>query len=498
MPLPAPVDFSSLVFFGDSLTDNGNLFALIGQPAPPYFNGRFSNGPTYAELVPGLLGVGAANFAFGGAEAVTGNGNPGEFAPINLTAQVDYFLASLAGNPPPAGTAAALFIGNNDYLRAASTPQTPPDLIAGVLGNVDAAVQRLLGAGVDKIILFTLPGIDLAPAGAALGPAGVAAYDAIVSANNAGLAALAAGYAGAGVDVEVVDIYRFFTEMKNDTETFGFKVTTIPEIVGGVPTGITALFDSDEIAFFDELHPTATLHGVTAGYVAAVLGSDSVRISDAGNDHVHAGRGNDFVMTGTGDDYIFGGRGSDLILAGTGRDFADGGAGSDVIAGGGGNDRLFGGGDSDVVAGGTGNDVAEGGAGADLVVLGTGSDWGFGGSGNDWFIVEDEPGSADRDLVFGGSGRDVLQLWVSQATWANAAFQADVQHFAASFRNGGFRDHSLETVGLYVNGIERLEVYVDVRGATGEAASLVAGAAAPVIDPGLAAAMARADLWGFV
>ena len=198
----APDDFASLVYFGDSLSDNGNLFRLIGQPpSPPYFEGRFSNGPTYAEIVPGLLGVTALNYAFGGAEAVTGNGNPDEFAAINLTAQVDRYLASLGGQPAPDGTAAVLFIGNNDYLRASMTPQPPAALIAGVLANVDASVQRLLDAGVDKIILFTLPGIDLTPLGVALGPAAVAAYDQIVQANNAGLNALATGYAAAGVDV---------------------------------------------------------------------------------------------------------------------------------------------------------------------------------------------------------------------------------------------------------------------------------------------------------
>jgi hypothetical protein len=30
---------STLVVFGDSLSDNGNLFDLIGQPAPPAWEG---------------------------------------------------------------------------------------------------------------------------------------------------------------------------------------------------------------------------------------------------------------------------------------------------------------------------------------------------------------------------------------------------------------------------------------------------------------------------
>ena len=37
----------NIYVFGDSLSDNGSLFAASGgmaPPSPPYFNGRFSNG----------------------------------------------------------------------------------------------------------------------------------------------------------------------------------------------------------------------------------------------------------------------------------------------------------------------------------------------------------------------------------------------------------------------------------------------------------------------
>jgi len=44
--------YGRLVVFGDSLSDNGNLYAISGQPtSPPYFQGRFSNGPVFTELL---------------------------------------------------------------------------------------------------------------------------------------------------------------------------------------------------------------------------------------------------------------------------------------------------------------------------------------------------------------------------------------------------------------------------------------------------------------
>lgn len=78
LPAAAAAMPSTLYVFGDSLSDNGNLYAYTGQanPAtgglaipvsPPYAQGGFTNGPTYAEclwdafgfagdLAPALLG----------------------------------------------------------------------------------------------------------------------------------------------------------------------------------------------------------------------------------------------------------------------------------------------------------------------------------------------------------------------------------------------------------------------------------------------------------
>ena len=46
--------FTSFWTIGDSLSDPGNLYAATGgaQPqSPPYYEGRFSNGPVWAETV---------------------------------------------------------------------------------------------------------------------------------------------------------------------------------------------------------------------------------------------------------------------------------------------------------------------------------------------------------------------------------------------------------------------------------------------------------------
>ena len=77
--------YNRLVVFGDSLSDNGNLYLISGgtqPPSPPYYQGRFSSGRVWTEL----LGFNAANFngsvtgsinyAFGGSRTDASAGVP--------------------------------------------------------------------------------------------------------------------------------------------------------------------------------------------------------------------------------------------------------------------------------------------------------------------------------------------------------------------------------------------------------------------------------------
>ena len=89
-----------IVAYGDSLTDNGNLFAITNphNPPPPYFQGRSSNGPTWVEVLSGGpmnspfqgTGIGGnTNLAFAGALAGPG---PNLNGPIpSVTQQIATF-----------------------------------------------------------------------------------------------------------------------------------------------------------------------------------------------------------------------------------------------------------------------------------------------------------------------------------------------------------------------------------------------------------------------
>src|SRR5258708_9793252 len=43
---------NNIVVFGDSLSDTGNLYKIYKIPvSPPYYEGRFSNGPVWPEIL---------------------------------------------------------------------------------------------------------------------------------------------------------------------------------------------------------------------------------------------------------------------------------------------------------------------------------------------------------------------------------------------------------------------------------------------------------------
>lgn len=476
------IDFTRLFFFGDSITDPGRLPEPF-RPDPPYVGGRFTNGPVYAQILPRELGVSSTNFAFGGAKAIP---SEPEQLLIGLDAQVTAFqIRYLFGTP--GSSAAAIFIGGDDYHDADPNDET---IVRDVLEHIDDAAVRLARKGVDDLVLFNLPLSWQIPRGLSLPAAELAAEDAMIAAHNAGLRQLAATYDSAGVPTTIVDVDRLIREVRADLETFGLKVFDIPLYTldqddRPVPTGITSQADPDEVAFFDPVHPSAAGHGILAAFAEATLRAARIIFRGSGDNVVRGVSGADFVVAGRGNDSVLAAGGNDVVLAGRDNDTVDGGAGSDLVIGGSGRDVLRGSAGSDLLAGNADDDIISGGGGNDTILLGTGLDWARGHAGNDLLIITDDalPGF---DQVDGGTGRDTLRLEVSETVFASELFQSEIH----AFRPGEVT--TLSSIGLMARDVERLEVYVD---GTREFA---AGRAAADQGAAAKALLHDADLWGLI
>ena len=280
-----------MFFIGDSLTDYGNLYGatrfLNGQnplvpvlpPSPPYFEGRYSNGPTYAETLPGLLGVPDANvvsFAFAGAESGETNAHRQAavlFNSLNIDAldQVDRAIASGAVGP---NTIAVYTIGGNDYLNRFGTV-APETLVSTVVGNVGTGIGRLADAGQTRFIVGNLPGLGTAPAARiTAGALGLdpETFNALSRSHNTALLTTVTGLASTrGLDITLIDNYGLTADMIENPGLYGLSNTTDPCFY---PTGQPGRDCSTPDAanaglFYDDIHPTARVHRISAAYVAA-------------------------------------------------------------------------------------------------------------------------------------------------------------------------------------------------------------------------------------
>ena len=191
--------------------------------------------------------------------------------------------------------------------------------------------------------------------------------------------------------------------------------------------------------------------GTSGNNTLAGTSSSDLILAGAGNDTIAAGAGNDVVDAGSGNDTVDGGAGNDLIYGGAGNDALNGGAGIDILIGGAGNDSLVGGSDADVLAGGAGNDTLDGGSGTDIV---------SGADGNDTLVYRVSENVGSLDLYDGGHGRDTLRIFATSAQAASSGFVEDIARLRWLIDHTGSATTFLDSLGLQVVSIERVEVII--------------------------------------
>ena len=191
--------------------------------------------------------------------------------------------------------------------------------------------------------------------------------------------------------------------------------------------------------------------GTSGNNTLAGTSSSDLILAGAGNDTIAAGAGNDVVDAGSGNDTVDGGAGNDLIDGGAGNDTLNGGAGIDILIGGAGNDSLVGGSDADVLAGGAGNDTLDGGSGTDIV---------SGADGNDTLVYRVSENVGSLDLYDGGQGRDTLRIFATSAQAASSGFVEDITRLRWLIDHNGSATTFLDSLGLQVVSIERVEVII--------------------------------------
>ncbi len=247
--------YSSVIVYGDSLSDNGNLYRLSGGQdplSPPYYMGRYSNGPVAVEQLASALGVPLYDFAVAGATSGVGNegdggtqtslggyGLPGMFEELESTQS-----QALLGSPIVSSSLFVVWGGANDFLANGSPLLGAEDIV----GIVDA----LIADGAQHILVPGVPNLGLTP-----DFQGDAAATEYAEEFNA---ALVAGLPSGAI---YVNTFALLDNVVADPSAYGITNTTTPCLNTASSTP-SVCADPGQYLFWDGFHPTTTADSVVA------------------------------------------------------------------------------------------------------------------------------------------------------------------------------------------------------------------------------------------
>lgn len=308
--LAQPPAYDRVVVFGASLSDTGNAFTWLAEPANaacgtslnvppydaldvftvpdgPYATGghHFTNGATWAEGMARALALGgntrpalanagqkASNYAVGGARAV--RDYPCRY---NLPMQVDAYLGDFTQTTPR--TLVAIEIGGNDVRDAlvavASTgdPNAAAPYIGGALNSLAFEMVRLYGHGAKRFLLLNVPDVGQTPAVRMLGPVAQFVANQLATQYNANLQGLRDFMALnlQGSDIRILDIRSTLDEVIANPASYGFTNTTEACVTPGVAP--FKCKQPERYVFWDGIHPTKAVHAIVAQQALVKIGA---------------------------------------------------------------------------------------------------------------------------------------------------------------------------------------------------------------------------------
>lgn len=276
---------NSIVFFGDSLSDTGNVWYATGGPSggfppPPYNQGSGGAGPDFTggqwsdPLGPswptvfaarfGLFAtpslVGGNNYAWGGARTGTNPDFPASGGVAYLDQQVGLYGLSIAsgGPAPTAHTLASVVIGGNDVANNLGNA----DAVTAGISSLTTQLSSLYGLGVRQFLVANVPDIGATPRFQELGEDTAAFATAWTAVWNDALAAALDTLVLPGADLYFLD---FFSFGRNPEVLAGFANTTDACLTS------TVCDDPASYFYWDSFHPSSTAHALIARQAFAAV-----------------------------------------------------------------------------------------------------------------------------------------------------------------------------------------------------------------------------------
>lgn len=313
------LSFDKIVMFGDSLSDNGNMYdyskmihklfpsSPIYPKSPPYYQGRFTNGPVWVEYLAQFLNVPLENYAYGGAW-VEPYQDSKQMVPYDLTTQVNLYLLKAATDFHKKNHLYVIWGGANDYMKGRTDAEYATSNTVSVIKK---QIDWLALNGVKNFLILNLPDLGLIPYIKQQGPEAVSALTQLSQKHNDKLALMLADEMKRypSIHIFTFDIFNYFTDVINHPEKYHLKNATDAcyggdytlvnktlneEIMESLNNGkvdivnnislrtaylLSNIKESDnktcanpaEYLFWDQVHPTQTTHQALATLILKVL-----------------------------------------------------------------------------------------------------------------------------------------------------------------------------------------------------------------------------------
>lgn len=286
----------NIVVFGDSLSDNGNLYEFMKHQlpqSPPYFEGRFSNGPVWVEHLaqfyfPNDPASHLQDFAIGGS-GVSEEEDEDDVL-FTLKREVNSYLLANQDKASP-DSLYIVWIGANNYL---GMPSEVEETLMTVNTGISNSLQRLADKGAKHIMVLNLPDLGRTPAAYEFGSTEALSYfsDQHNSNMSKTVARLKEEYQG--VDWLYFDMNHAFGYVLEHAADYGFtnitgscstsvvneltKKSVLRMVASTSPGRVNEACDG--YLFFDLVHPTALAHQIMAEKARIMLDESGIEFTE--------------------------------------------------------------------------------------------------------------------------------------------------------------------------------------------------------------------------
>lgn len=300
----AVTEIDKIVVFGDSLSDNGNVYRLstdahdvipkipVIPKSPPYYEGHFTNGKVWAEVLAETLHVPLDDYAYAGAWAES-TPDSGVLKPFSLGTQVDFFLVESALDFHKDKHLYFIWSGANDYMEGRDDPDYAT---TNTVKLIQDQIEWLIYYGAKDIAIFSIPDLGTVPAITAQGPEVVAKMRHLSDLHNQKLADMVREEQEKNPETLIVfgDASQYFNDIITNPGNYGLKNTTEACFGGGYTLNAHKLIldptvmDAAKKARFDILHNA----DLRSAYETMLMADDGAKpCANPGEylfwDHVH-------------------------------------------------------------------------------------------------------------------------------------------------------------------------------------------------------------------